>query len=112
MFPPEEQHAVRQRIADNLYATVSQRLVKKSDGKGRIAVQEIMVNNPGIREAIQVADKTVEIYTYIEKRSNGMQTFDQHLTDLYKKGMVTLEEARSNASKPDDFERNLMFAEE
>lgn len=112
MFPPDEQHAVRQRIADNLQATISQRLVKKADGNGRIAVQEIMVNNPGIREAIQHADKTIEIYTYIAKRSNGMQTFDQHLTDLYKKGQVTLEEARTNASKPDDFERNLMFADE
>lgn len=110
MFPPEEQHAVRQRIADNLYATVSQRLVKKIDGKGRVAVQEIMVNNPGIREAIMNDEKTAEIYMYIEKRSNGMQTFDQHLTDLYKGQKVSLEEAKSNASKPDDFERNLMFS--
>lgn len=110
MFPPEEQHAVRQRIADNLYATVSQRLVKKSDGKGRVAVQEIMVNNPGIRDAIMKEDRTAEIYMYIEKRSNGMQTFDQHLTDLYKAQKVTLEEAKANASKPDDFERNLMFS--
>lgn len=112
MFPPEEQHAVRGRIADNLHATISQRLVKKADGKGRVAVQEIMVNNPGIREAIQDPEKTIEIYTYIAKRSNGMQTFDQHLTDLYKAGAVTLDEAKSNASKPDDFERNLMFADE
>jgi twitching motility protein PilT len=112
MFPPEEQNAVRQRIADNLHATISQRLVKKSDGKGRIAVQEIMINNPGIRDAIKNADKTIEIYTYIEKRSGGMQTFDQHLTDLYKAGKVTLEEAKANASKPEDFERNLMFASE
>ncbi|MBY0515556.1 MAG: PilT/PilU family type 4a pilus ATPase [Bacteriovoracaceae bacterium] len=112
MFPPEEQGPVRQRIADNLHATISQRLVKKADGKGRVAVQEIMVNNPGIREAIQEADKTIEIYTYIAKRSNGMQTFDQHLTDLYRKGSVTLDEAKSNASKPDDFERNLNFADD
>lgn len=112
MFPPGEQHAVRQRIADNLYGTVSQRLVKKSDGKGRVAVQEIMVNNPGIRDAIMHEDRTAEIYMYIEKRSNGMQTFDQHLTDLYKAQKVTLEEAKSNASKPDDFERNLMFSNE
>ena len=110
MFPPEEQHAVRQRIADNLHATVSQRLVKKIDGKGRVAVQEIMVNNPGVREAIMNEDKTAEIYMYIEKRSNGMQTFDQHLTDLYKAQKVSLQEAKANASKPDDFERNLMFA--
>lgn len=112
MFPPEEQHVVRQRIADNLHATISQRLVKTADGKGRVAVQEIMVNNPGIREAIEDDSKTIEIYTYITKRTNGMQTFDQHLTRLYKEGKVTLEEARANASKPDDFERNLQFGED
>lgn len=112
MFPPEEQHAVRQRIADNLYATISQRLVKSSDGKGRVAVQEIMINNPGIAEAIADSEKTGEIYTYISKRSGGMQTFDQHLTDLYKAEQVTLEDAKANASKPDDFERNLMFSNE
>ncbi len=106
MFPPEEQHAVRQRLADNLHATISQRLVKKADGK------EIMINNPGIRDGIKDDDKTAEIYTYITKRSGGMQTFDQHLTDLYKAQKVTLEEAKSNASKPDDFERNLVFASE
>lgn len=112
MFPPSEQLGVRQRIADNLHATISQRLVKKADGKGRVAVQEIMINNPGVRDAIKDSDKTAEIYTYIQKRSGGMQTFDQHLTDLYKAQLVTLEEAKANASKPDDFERNLVFSSE
>jgi twitching motility protein PilT len=112
MFPPDEQNVVRQRIADNLHATISQRLVKTKDGKGRVAVQEIMVNNPGIREAIQDADKTIEIYTYITKKSNGMQTFDQHLTALYRADKITLDEAKANASKPDDFERNLNFGED
>jgi twitching motility protein PilT len=112
MFPPEEQHVVRQRIADNLHATISQRLVKTADGKGRVAVQEIMINNPGIRDAIQNPDNTFEIYTYIRKKTNGMQTFDQHLTALYRAGKVTLEEAKANASKPDDFERNLNFGDD
>ncbi len=112
MFPPAEQHGVRQRIADNLHATISQRLVKRADGKGRVAVQEIMINNPGVRDAIRDPEKTSEIYTYINKRSGGMQSFDQHLTDLYRAQLVTLDEAKANASKPDDFERNLMFSTE
>jgi twitching motility protein PilT len=99
-------------MVDNLFATVCLRLVKKIDGKGRIAVQEIMINNPGIRDAIQVSENTSEIYTYIKKRSGGMQTFDQHLTDLFKAGAVSMEEAKANASKPDDFERNLNFADD
>lgn len=113
MFPPEEQAVVRTRIADNLYATVSQRLVKSIDGKGRVAAQEIMINNPGIRESILDPGKTREIYTFIAKgkKTSGAQTFDQHLTDLFKQGLISKEEAKSNASNPDDFERNLTFGD-
>ena len=114
MFPPEEQAVVRTRIADNLYATISQRLVKSIDGKGRVAAQEIMINNPGIRESILDASKTREIYTYIEKgkKTSGAQSFDQHLTDLFKQGLISKEEARANATNPDDFERNLTFGDQ
>ena len=114
MFPPEEQDAVRQRIADNLYATISQRLVKTVDGKGRVAAQEIMITSPGIREAIADPANIAEIYTYITKgkRGTGTQTFDQHLTDLFKANRITKDEAMKNASSPEDFERNLMFGEE
>lgn len=114
MFPPEEQDAVRARIADNLYATISQRLVKTSDGKGRAAAQEIMITSPGIKESIADASKISEIYTYIRKgkQGTGTQTFDQHLTDLFKAGKITKEEAMLNASSPEDFERNLMFGED
>ena len=113
MFPPEEQHVVRTRISDNLHATISQRLLKTTDGKGRVAAQEIMINNPGIKEAIMDPTKTKEIYMYIEKGKNGSgaQSFDQHITALYKKGQITLDEAKSNATKPEDFERNLMFGD-
>jgi twitching motility protein PilT len=114
MFPPEEQNVVRTRIADNLHATISQRLLKTSDGKGRIAAQEIMINNPGIKESILDPVKTAEIYTYIVKGKNGSgaQSFDQAITNLYKQGLITMDEARSNATKPEDFERNLMFGED
>lgn len=114
MFPPEEQSVVRVRIADNLHATISQRLLKTSDGKGRIAAQEIMINNPGIKESILDPAKTKEIYMYIEKGKNtsGAQSFDQHITKLYKDGLITMEEAKGNATRPDDFERNLMFGDQ
>jgi twitching motility protein PilT len=113
MFPPDEQHVVRTRLADNLHATISQRLLKTIDGKGRIAAQEIMINNPGIRESILDPVKTKEIYTYIEKgkNSSGAQSFDQHITQLFKQGHISMEEAKSNATKPEDFERNLMFGD-
>lgn len=114
MFPPEEQSVVRTRIADNLYATISQRLLKSIDGKGRVAAQEIMITNPGIRESILDPQKTREIYTYIEKgkKTSGAQSFDQHLMELFKKGLISQEEAKANATKPDDFERNLNFGDQ
>lgn len=114
MFPPTEQGVVRTRIADNLHATISQRLLKTIDGKGRVAAQEIMINNPGIKESILDPVKTAEIYTYIVKGKNtsGAQSFDQHITKLYKEGLISMEEARSNATKPEDFERNLMFGDD
>ncbi len=114
MFPPEEQDAVRTRIADNLYATVSQRLLKTKDGKGRVAAQEIMITSPGIKEAINAPDRISEIYIYMEKgrSSHGTRSFDQHITEIYKEGKITLEEAKANASSPEDFERNLMFSDD
>ena len=114
MFPPEEQDAVRMRISDNLYATISQRLLKTIDGKGRVAAQEIMITSPGIREALSDASKISEIYTYIRKgkRGAGTQTFDQHITDLYKAQKISLDEAKNAATSPEDFERNLMFGDE
>ncbi len=113
MFPPEEQNVVRTRLADNLHATISQRLLKTIDGKGRVAAQEIMINNPGIRESILDPTKIKEIYTYIEKGKNGSgaQSFDQHITQLYKSGLISMEEAKGNATRPEDFERNLMFGD-
>lgn len=114
MFPPEEQDAVRSRISDSLYATVSQRLIKSSNGNGRVAAQEIMITSPGIRESLSNAQKTPEIYTYLKKGhvGHGSQTFDQHIMHLYLEGKITLADAKANATSPDDFERNLMFADE
>ena len=114
MFPAEEQDAVRTRIADNLYATISQRLLKRNDRPGMVAAQEIMITSPGIREALSDPVKIHEIYTYIEKgkRGSGTQSFDQHLMDLYKSEIITLEEAKENATSAEDFERNLIFADE
>lgn len=111
VFPAEEQRMVRIRLADNLSATVSQRLVKCADNKGMIAAQEIMIVNAGIQECIANADQTGEINDYITKSSEtlGGQTFEQHLVDLYRRGIITIEAAKEAASNASDFERNLMY---
>lgn len=111
MFPPEEQELARQRLADNVHATVSQRLLTRSDGKGRVVACEIMVVTGTVQEFLREGKNPATIKDIIEKsRVNyGMQTFDQCLIDLYKGGLITLEEAKSAASSPSDLIRTLHF---
>ena len=70
-----------------------------------------MVNTLTISECIKDPDKTQDIKEHIENGRDqyGMQSFDQHLTDLYKANIVTLDVAKSAASNPADFERALHF---
>jgi twitching motility protein PilT len=111
VFPAEEQQTVRYRLADNLRATISQRLLPRSDVKGRAVAAEIMVVTKTVQEYIRDAERTGGLKDVIEKgRSQyGMQSFDQHLTELYRGGKITLETAVEYASNPADFQRALSF---
>jgi twitching motility protein PilT len=111
LFPMEEQNVVRMRVAESLQSIVSQRLLTKKDGKGRAVAAEILVTTMSIVECIKDAEKTPEIHEHMEKGRDmyGMQSFDQHLSDLYKADIITLEVAKSGASNPSDFERALHF---
>lgn len=110
-FPGDEQAAVRVRLAETLKATVSQRLLPRADGRGMALAMEIMVNTKTVQEYILDADRTGDLKDVIEKgrTTYGMQSFDQHLSELYKAGLVKLEVARGAASNPSDFERALNF---
>ena len=110
-FDPSEQLAVRQRLAEVLLAVISQRLVVKADGSGRTVTCEIMRRTQTIQECIEDPEKIHMIKEYIEKGREmyRMQTFDQHLTDLYKAGIITMDTAKAAATSPSDFERNLSF---
>jgi len=109
MFPPEEQDVVRTRLADSLTAVVSQRLLPRASGGGRVAAAEIMVVTSTIRDLILDAGRTAEIREYIAegREQYGMQTSDQHLADLVQSGDVTFEVALANASRPSDFELQM-----
>ena len=111
MFPPEEQGVVRIRLADALHAVVSQRLLPRVDGRGRVVAAEIMINTPTIRELILDGGHLAEIQDYIAdgREQYGMQTFDQHLADLVRAGEVTYEVAVAASSKPSDFALNLQM---
>ena len=109
MFPPEEQEVVRVRLAETLHAVVSQRLLPRADGHGRVVAAEIMLVTATIRDLILEGEKIGEIRDYIAEGSEqyGMQTFDQHLGDLVQSGEVTFEVALSAAPRPSDFELKM-----
>jgi twitching motility protein PilT len=113
LFPPEEQDLVRQRLADNLRATISQRLIRRADGKGRVVATEVMIVTGTVQEWLLEMDKPSTIRDIIEKSRSqyGMMSFDQSLTDLYKGGLVSLEAAKAAATHPADFVRALHFEE-
>lgn len=102
-FFPEERH--KQLFLDlslNLRAVVAQRLIPKKDGSGRCVAVEILINTPLIGDLIEKG--AVSEIKDVMKRSRelGMQTFDQAVYDLYKKGEITYEEALKNADSPNE----------
>lgn len=105
VFPPYQQKQVRMQLASVIKGIVSQRLVAKSDGSGRVPAAEIMLGTLSVREAIIDDTKTRQIPSIISAGMThyGMQTFDQSLLMLYKKGLITYDEALTTASNPDDF---------
>ncbi|MCL1925534.1 MAG: type IV pilus twitching motility protein PilT [Syntrophorhabdaceae bacterium] len=104
-FPPFQQKQIRVQLAAVLKAVISQRLVPRQDGTGRVPAVEIMLNTARVREYIEDKDKTRKIREAIQQGfvSYGMQTFDQSLMGLLKEELITLDEALRQASNPDDF---------
>jgi twitching motility protein PilT len=104
-FPPYHQRQVRLQLASIIKGIISQRLVPKADGLGRVPAVEIMVSTARIRECVIEKDKTSEINDAITKgyTTYGMQSFDQSLMLLLKRRLITYEEALRQSSNPDDF---------
>lgn len=105
VFPPYQQKQVRLQLGATLRAVISQRLVPRADGKGRVAAVEVLICTSRIRELIEDKDRTKEIRDAIAQGhvSYGMQTFDQSLMALLKAGLITYEEALRQATNRDDF---------
>lgn len=95
----------RTQIAENLRAIISQRLVRRVDRRSRVAAQEILINNATIRERILKGAPPSIVRDFIGQGQNyGMQTFDQHLFQLFCDGVIDYEEAYTNATNRDDFD--------
>ena len=109
VFPPPEQKQIRLQLAGTLKAIVSQRLIRKSDGIGRVPAVEVLIATEYIRDCIINPDKTRLIRDAVAAGVSqyGMQTFDQSIYDLYTQGLITLDEALANATSVDEFKLRI-----
>jgi len=102
VFPGAEKDMVRSMLAASLRAVISQTLCRKIGG-GRVAAHEILIGTPAIRNLIN-EDKVAQMYSAIQTgNSVGMQTLDQNLQEILKKGLIAREEARRKAEHKADF---------
>jgi twitching motility protein PilT len=108
LFPPQQAKEVRTSFAGALRGIVSQRLVLKADGKGRVPAVEVLVNTGRVFDRLVDPEQTDGIVDVIADGAYyGMQSFDQALVSLVKDGLVTTEEARRTATSPHDFDLQL-----
>jgi twitching motility protein PilT len=105
VFPPHQQKQIRIQLASVLRSVLSQRLMPRTDSKGRVPAVEVLISTPYIRECIVDKEKTHLIHGAIAQGTSqyGMQTFDQSIFSLYEQKLVELDEALRWASNVDDF---------
>lgn len=108
-FPEERRHQLLTDLSLNLQAFVSQRLVPKEHGKGRVAAVEVLLNSPLISDLIHRGD--IHGIKEIMKKSTdiGMQTFDQALYNLYENGHISYQEAIKNADSANDLRLDIQL---
>jgi twitching motility protein PilT len=98
-FAPYERDQIRIMLAESLIGIISQRLLPRADGLGRVLALELMINTPFIQDCIRDEDKVAEIKdNMLQDNYRGMQTFDQHLALLVQSGLISIEEAKSAAT--------------
>jgi twitching motility protein PilT len=103
VFPAAEKEMVRSMLSESLRSVISQTLIKRKDGTGRVAAHEIMLGTPAIRNLIR-ENKVAQMYSSIQTgQSLGMQTLDQNLTDLVRRNLIDSSAARAIAVNKDMF---------
>jgi twitching motility protein PilT len=110
-FPAHQQRQASHQLASVLRAIVSQRLLERADGKGRIAALEVLFNTPKVAECIDQTDRHGDLVRLIvDGRYHGMQTFDQSLFALAKDGLISVRDALGAATEPEDLRIDLQQA--
>jgi twitching motility protein PilT len=109
IFPPHQQKQIRLQLGAVLKAVISLRLMPRADGLGRVPAAEVLIRTAFVRECIENKEKTKLIKEAIQAGTSqyGMQTFDQSLYQLYKSGLITLEEALRRATNPNEFKLKI-----
>ncbi len=110
VFAPHHQRQVRLQLASILKAVISQRLIPRMDGQGRVPAVEVMVSTPYIQECVQDKEKTGLIRDAIAAGVSqyGMQTFDQSIFQLYRDGYISFEQGLRYSTNPDNFKLRVM----
>jgi twitching motility protein PilT len=105
-FPPHQHQQVRLVLAGTLQSIVSQRLLPRCDGPGRVPAVEVLINTAAVRECIIDPVKQAGISELVETGGvqYGMQSFDQSIMKLYREGIISYEIAMENTTNPDDFD--------
>jgi len=105
VFPPHQQQQVRLQLSDCLQGVVSQLLLPRASGEGRVLATEVMTATPGVRNLVR--EQAIEqLPTVIQTGSQfGMKTMDKSLKELYQSGIITYETALSKAKNPEEFKQ-------
>lgn len=105
VFPPYQQQQVKLQLADCLQGVVSQLLLPRASGYGRVPASEVMIGTPGIRNLIR-EQEIEQIPTLMQTGSQyGMKTMDKSLKELFQQGLVTLDVAMSKVKNIDEFKQ-------
>ena len=105
VFPPHQQHQIRTQLANALQGIITQTLIPRRGGEGRVVACEVLVPTPGVRNLIREG-KNHQIYSAMQTGGQfGMQTMDAALVDLVRRGLVSREEAERRSSNPDELRR-------
>lgn len=112
VFPTHQQQQIRMQLSVNLVGVLSQTLVRRADGRGRIAAYETLVATNAIRNLIR-ENKSYQINSMIQTGQRmKMQTLDQSMVNLVSRGLVTREEARKRSKDPFEFDRLVQLEEQ
>jgi twitching motility protein PilT len=105
VFPPHQQQQIRTQLANALQGIITQNLLPRRDGEGRVVACEVLVPTPGVRNLIREG-KNHQIYSAMQTGGKfGMQTMDASLVDLMQRRLISREEAEKRSSNPDELRR-------